>query len=182
MGHARKERHLAYWLHTTVPFSARVKCWSTHRSEIQFSLKFCHGPKTSTFPALLMKMSYPMHRVASHGHVVSHAQSRAHPGVPASTSLFRSQNTCKIFPLQISVSASSFPNLKIILKMQWGQLVNRHTQKRRTYKVLQERMESTFLLFPLLLGNASGHCKTMWENYLLFLFNHLKLMILHNAV
>lgn len=172
MGHARKERHLAYWPHTTVPFSSRVKCWSTLRSEIQFSLKFCHGPKTSTFPALLMKI----------GHVVSHAQSRAHPGVPASTSLFRSQNTCKIFPLQISVSASSFPNLKIILKMQWGQLVKRDTQKRRTYKVLQERIESTFLLFPLLLGNASGHCKTMWENYLLFLFNHLKLMILHDAV
>lgn len=172
MGHARKERHLAYWLHTTVPFSSRVKCWSTLRSEIQFSLKFCHGPKTSTFPALLMKI----------GHVVSHAQSRALPGVPASTSLFRSQNTCKIFPLQISVSASSFPNLKIILKMQWGQLVKRDTQKRRTYKVLQERIESTFLLFPLLLGNASGHCKTMWENYLLFLFNHLKLMILHDAV
>lgn len=172
MGHARKERHLAYWPHTTVPFSSRVKCWSTLRSEIQFSLKFRHGPKTSTFPALLMKI----------GHVVSHAQSRAHPGAPASTSLFRSQNTCKIFPLQISVSASSFPNLKMILKMQWGQLVKRDTQKRRTYKVLQERIESTFLLFPLLLGNASGHCKTMWENYLLFLFNHLKLMILHDAV
>lgn len=155
MGHARKERHLAYWLHTTVPFSSRVKCWSTLRSEIQFSLKFCHGPKTSTFPALLMKI----------GHVVSHAQSRALPGVPASTSLFRSQNTCKIFPLQISVSASSFPNLKIILKMQWGQLVKRYTEKKDIQSTA--RTDRVYLLaFP----SSIGKCIWSLQNHVRELF------------